>query len=154
MSPSKDRSDTEENNRAVFYMTNILPQSPACNQGGWERFESYCRGLTRDGSELYIAAGPHGQGGTGRNGPAQTIGTPQIVVPAAVWKVVMVLPGPGAMPTQTTRTLAVWMPNDQSVPEDWKPYAVSVADVETRTGYKFFPLVPDDVANPIKNHRP
>jgi endonuclease G len=56
------------------------------------------------------------------------------------------------MPTQTTRTLAVWMPTDKTVPEDWKPYAVSVAEVEKRTGYKFFPVVPDDIANTIKTH--
>jgi endonuclease G len=46
------------------------------------------------------------------------------------------------------------MPNDQTVSEDWKPYAVSVAEVERRTGYKFFPLVPDDVAGPIKSRGP
>ena len=35
--PSKDRSDTPENNKAVFTMLNILPQSPACNRGPWEK---------------------------------------------------------------------------------------------------------------------
>ena len=42
------------------------------------------------------------------------------------------------------------MPNDQTVGTDWKRYVVPVADVEKNTGFKFFPLVPDDVANPIK----
>jgi endonuclease G, mitochondrial len=150
--PSKDRSDTEENNKITFYTTNIMPQSPACNRGGWERFESYCRDLTRDGSELYIAAGPHGQGGTGEHGKRETIGKAgEITVPAACWKVVMVVPNSEEMPTHATRTLAVWMPNDQTVPEDWKPYAVTVAEVEKRTGYKFFPVVPDDVGDPIKS---
>jgi endonuclease G, mitochondrial len=159
--PAKDRSDTEENNRAVFYMTNIMPQSGKSNQGAWERFEDYCRRLTNDGSELYIAAGPHGQGGTAeitdpktketRQVTLQTIGSAKIWVPAVSWKVVLVLPNKEVMPTQTTRAIAVWVPNDQTVPEDWKPYAVSVATVEERTGYKFFPLVPDDVAAPIKS---
>jgi endonuclease G len=151
MCPAKDRSDSVENNRATFYTTNIVPQSPACNRGGWERFEDYCRRQTHDGAELYIAAGPFGQGGTGEHGEHKTIGkATEVVVPAAVWKVAMVLPGKDEMPTQTTRTLAVWMPNDQTVPKDWKPYAVSVAEVEKRTGYKFFPLVPDDIAGAIK----
>jgi endonuclease G len=43
------------------------------------------------------------------------------------------------------------MPNNQDVSEAWKPYIVSIATVEARTGLKFFPLVPDDVATPIKN---
>jgi endonuclease G len=150
MCPSADRTDSEENNRATFYTTNIVPQSPQCNQHGWERFEHHCRNLTRNGSELYVSAGPFGQGGTGRDGDRQTIGRPQVVVPSAVWKVVMVLPNKDALPTQTTRTLAVWMPNDMTVTDDWKQYAVSVSDVENRTGFKFFPLVPDDVAGAIK----
>ncbi len=150
--PAKDRSDTEENNRATFYMTNMMPQAPNCNRGGWERFESHCRDLTRDGSELYIACGPHGIGGTGDKGPAQTVGkTVQIEVPAACWKVVLVVPKGEPAPGAKSRMLAIWMPNDQTVPEDWKPYAVSAAEVENRTGYKFFPLVPDDVLGPLKS---
>lgn len=151
MCPSKDRSDTDENNAATFYTTNIVPQAPKCNQGGWERFESHCRDLTRDGSELYIVCGPHGTGGTGSNGPHATVGKARAVaVPASVWKVVLVLPNRGAVPTRDTRTLAVWMPNDQTVPEDWRPYEVPVAEVERRTGYTFFPLLPPDVAGAIK----
>lgn len=153
--PSKDRSDTEDNNRPLFYMTNIVPQAPKCNQGAWERFESYCRDLTKDGSELYIACGPHGTGGTGTEGEAQTIGKGvKITVPSAVWKVVLVLPNRDARPSPDGRMLAVWMPNDQTVSEAWKSYAVPVTTVEQRTGYKFFPLVPDDVAAPLKNLAP
>lgn len=148
--PSKDRSDTPENNKFTFFTTNIVPQAPKCNRGTWERFESHCRDLTRDGSELYIAAGPDGEGGTGEHGPHNTIGKPSITVPATVWKVVLVLPNGESTPTQTTRAIAVWMPNNQSITDDWKSYVISVADVEKRTGYKFFPLVPDDVANTIK----
>jgi endonuclease G len=150
--PSKDRSDSEENNKVTFFTTNIVPQSAECNRGGWERFESHCRDLTHNGSELYIVAGPFGEGGTGLHGKMEAIGKPPITVPSAVWKVVMVLPNKDALPTQTTRTLAVWIPNDKTVPEDWKPYAVSIAEVEKRTGYKFFPVVPDDIANKIKTH--
>jgi endonuclease G len=151
MCPSKDRSDSPDNNRITFYTTNIVPQAPNCNRKGWERFEAHCRDLIHNGGELYIAAGPHGQGGTGEHGERKTVGkAAEVTVPAAVWKVVLVLPDRDAVPTQTTRTLAVWMPNDQTVTGDWKQYAVSVAEVEKRTGYKFFPLVPDDVATPIK----
>ena len=61
--PAKDRSTSDEDNDAVFFMTNIVPQSPKCNQGAWERFERYCRALADNGKELYIATGPHGIGG-------------------------------------------------------------------------------------------
>jgi DNA/RNA endonuclease G (NUC1) len=46
------------------------------------------------------------------------------------------------------------VPNDQTVSEAWKPYAVSVATVEQRTGLTFFPLVTADVAGPLKSREP
>lgn len=150
--PAKDRSTSDEDNDAVFVMTNIVPQSAACNQKGWNRFEQYCRELAEKGKELYIAAGPHGIGGTASDGTKKlTIGknAPFVTVPASVWKVVLVL-DKGANPTKTSRTIAVWMPNDDTVTDDWASYRVSVAEVEKKTKLKFFPLVPDEVAAAIK----
>jgi endonuclease G, mitochondrial len=43
--PSKDRSDTPENNKATFTMLNIFPQSPDCNRGPWEKAERFERDL-------------------------------------------------------------------------------------------------------------
>jgi endonuclease G, mitochondrial len=42
------------------------------------------------------------------------------------------------------------MPNDDTVTPDWPSYRVSVADVEKKTGLKFFPLLPDEVATALK----
>lgn len=151
--PSKDRSDTEGNNDAVFLMTNIVPQSPKCNQGAWEKFERYCRELAEGGKELYIAAGPHGLGGVSGDGAKKlTIGrnAPFVTVPAGVWKVALVLDR-GTTPSKSSRAIAVWMPNDNTVDEDdWAAYRVSVAEVEKKTKLKFFPLVPDEVAHALK----
>ena len=150
--PAKDRSTSDEDNDAVFVMTNIVPQSPHCNQKGWNRFENYCRELAEKGKELYIAAGPHGIGGTASDGTKKlTIGrnAPFVTVPASVWKVVLVL-DKGTNPTKNARTIAVWMPNDDTVTDDWASYRVSVAEVEKKTKLKFFPLVPDEVAEAIK----
>jgi endonuclease G len=136
----------------VFLMTNIVPQAAACNQKGWERLEAYCRVLAEDGKELYIACGPHGQGGVALDGTKKlTIGknAPFIAVPAHVWKVILVV-DKGTNPTKHSRTIAVWMPNDQTVTDDWAHYCVSVADIEKKTGLKFWPLLADDVAEAIK----
>jgi endonuclease G len=151
MCPSRDRSDNEKDNDATFLMTNVVPQAPACNQKGWEKFERYCREQAEHGKELYIAAGPHGIGGTGTDGKKLTVGKkePFVTVPAHVWKVVLVLDR-GTNPAKTSRTIAVWMPNDETVTDDWASYRVSVAEVEKKTGLKFFPLVPEDVAAAIK----
>jgi endonuclease G, mitochondrial len=156
MCASKDRSATDPDNDVTFFMTNVVPQAPNCNQKGWKDLEEHCRRLAGQGNELYIACGPHGRGGQGKSGPADHIGKGkyQVEVPESVWKVVLVLPKGGTAPTPQSHTIAVWMPNTQSVGPEWKPYAVSVAEVERRTGYTFFPLVPEAVAGPLKQAGP
>jgi DNA/RNA endonuclease G (NUC1) len=47
-------------------------------------------------------------------------------------------------------TIAVIMPNDQSVDYDWAKFRVSVADVEKLTGFKFWPAIPEDTARALK----
>ena len=153
MCPSKDRSKTEKDNDAVFLMTNMLPQSPACNQKGWERLESYCRDLATGGAELYIACGGHGLGGTTEDGVKKlNIGRAGlfVTVPSQVWKVILVVPNKIVAPDAKARTIAVWVPNDATVTDDWPKYRVSVAEVEKHTGYTFWPLLPEDVSKAIK----
>ncbi len=150
--PSRDRSSTEADNDAVFLMTNIVPQSPPCNQNGWERLERYSRELADNGKELYIVAGPHGTGGISTEGKKNlTVGraAPFVTVPASVWKVILVL-DKGTNPNARSRMIAVWMPNDNTVTEDWTKYRVSVAEIEKKTGLNFFPQVPADIAKVLK----
>src|SRR5207248_2396309 len=126
MCPAKDRSATSEDSQAVFYMTNIVPQSPASNQKAWERLEDYCRRLANQGHVLYIACGPEGVGGTGKLGYREEIGrNRKMTVPARLWKVILVLPHVDAEPRRNTRVIAVVMPNDQTVDFDWAKYWTS-----------------------------
>jgi endonuclease G len=151
--PSADRSDNETNNDETFIMTNIMPQAPDLNRKGWERMETYCRNLAKQGKELLIVTGPLGKGGEGSKGPAETIGSGKgiVTVPAKCWKVVMVLPKEGAVPDKATRTFAVIMPNKQGLDSNWPDYRVSVREVETQTGLNFFPDLSTDVTDVIEN---
>ncbi|HVS38138.1 MAG TPA: DNA/RNA non-specific endonuclease [Gemmataceae bacterium] len=150
MCPYADRESTEESRPATFIMTNAVPQSPANNRQAWERFESYCRNLVaHDGKELYIVAGPAGQGGIGEKGAARTIGRNAVVVPAVTWKVVMVLSAGGTL-DRNTRLIAVVIPNDQTVDENWAKHRTSVKAVEKLTGYTFFGQAPADILEPLK----
>src|SRR5262245_22769490 len=74
MCPAQDRSATQDDMDATFYTTSIVPQAPHCNQRAWERLEAYCRDLTKDGHVLWIAAGPAGVGGEGKDGLKPEIG--------------------------------------------------------------------------------
>src|SRR5262249_37645133 len=129
-----DRASSDEASQSTFVMTNIIPQSSANNQKGWERLEAYCRTLAGRGKILYIVCGPQGKGGEGKLGFKASIAGGKITVPAKTWKVVLVL-GKGDTVDRNARLIGVIMPNDQSVTDDWARYRVAVKDIEELTGY-------------------
>ena len=148
--PSDDRDGDLEDNQETFFMTNMTPQAPDHNRGIWKTLEDYGRVLTQQGNEVYIIAGPIGQGGTGANGFMNTIGrNNNITVPASLWKILIVLPiGQNDVQriNENTRIIAVNIPNQNSVGADsWKKYKVSVDDIEALTGFDFLSNVPLDI---------
>jgi endonuclease G len=159
MCPHSDRAANTDMSFATFVMSNVVPQSSACNEGSWESLEAYGRYLVKEkGKELFIIAGPIGRGGEGENSKtheqvrADTIADGKITVPEKVFKVIMVVEDPenGSNPTKwvndDTRLIAVIMPNDMSVKWDnWPQYRVSVKDVEEATGLNFFSAVGDKI---------
>jgi endonuclease G, mitochondrial len=154
MTNSEDRSRSPEDNIQTFLMTNIIPQSPDNNQGSWVQLENYCRQLVRSGKELFIISGGHGQGGIGKNGLKATVGKGKVLVPAVMWKVILVLDKPNsgvAGVDKNTRTIAVIIPNKQGIKSDsWQQYITSVKDVEKLTGYQFFTSVPGSIQDVIE----
>jgi DNA/RNA non-specific endonuclease len=120
-----------EDNAATFLMTNMMPQTPDNNRNTWEGLESYSRELVRQGRELYIIAGPTGDRGKLKN---------KVTIPTSTWKVVVVLDRPGVGlngVTKNTRVIAVNIPNEQEINNDWRAYKVSVDELEKLTGYDF-----------------
>jgi endonuclease G len=154
MCPPKDRSANTQDSIAVFYMTNIVPQSPNSNQRAWETLEDYCRKLAKQGKVLYIACGPAGVGGTGKNGHAERIGKGRlkVTVPAMLWKVILVLPEEDAEPRKNMRVIAVIMPNNQSIGYNWANYRVTTKEVEKLTGFQFFHTVPEETRTALLDH--
>ncbi len=106
------------------------------------------------GHELDIVCGPAGVGGTGKNGFKEQIGKGrvEVTVPAQVWKVILVLPEAGAEPRRNTRVIAVIMPNDQTVDNNWAKYRTTARKVEKLTGLKFFSALPQDLAEALRDH--
>ncbi len=155
MCPHSDRDRTETMSHATFVMTNIIPQAPAVNQKAWRQLEMYCRTLVeRQHKELYIICGPAGEGGRGREGVRNTLSHGKVTVPAQCWKVILVLDesdgDDAARIDANARMIAVVMPNDERVGEDWTPYRTSVKQVEELTGLRFFDRVPESFVGPLK----
>jgi endonuclease G len=152
--PSGERTANEEMNKETFLMTNMIPQSPTNNQKTWNGLEDYERALAKAGLELYIVAGAYGTGGVGDKGYATYIG-PGIRVPAQTYKILIVLPiGDNDVKRVDSNTtiIAVDMPNSNMdsifnlLPNysirDWQYYSTTIAEIEKKTGYKFFNKIP------------
>ncbi|KEO83975.1 DNA/RNA non-specific endonuclease [Tumebacillus flagellatus] len=154
MCPSADRTSSVANNSATFLMTNMIPQSPNNNEITWANLENYGRTLVNAGNELYIIAGGYGQGGTGSNGYATTVGN-GVVVPAYTWKIMVVLPnGTNDLSriSTVTRVIAVMMPNNQTVnSQPWGYYRTTVDSIEAKTGYDFLSAVPTTIQSAIES---
>ena len=152
--PSDDRDSSPEDNAATFLLTNIVPQAPRHNREVWKYLEEYERQLTTNGNEVYIIAGTWGSGGTGQNGYATTLADGKLTVPAALWKIIVVLPT-GSNDTDristNTRIIAVTIPNNQSAADKpWQAYITSVDDIERMTGYDFLSNIPTDIQRLIE----
>lgn len=146
MCPSGDRTNSVASNSATFLMTNMIPQAPTNNQQTWANLESYSRTLVTSGNELYIVSGGTGTSGYIANG--------HVAVPTYTWKVIMVLPNGSndvSRVSTSTRLIAVFMPNNNSVVSDWKQYRVSVDYVESMTGYDFFSNVSTSIQSTIES---
>ena len=155
MCPSADRTNTVADNSALFLMTNMIPQAPVNNQLVWADLENYARSLIDAGSELYTYSGGAGVGGVGLMGLKNTIVNGHVTVPAYTWKVIVVLPvgsNDAQRVNQFTRVISVIMPNSQSVTRPWTQYRVSVANVETLTGLRFFNKINPAVRARLKKH--
>ena len=146
--PSADRTSSVAANSATFFMTNMIPQAPNNNRQTWANLEDYARTLVAAGNEVYIVMGTSGSGGTGSNGYATTIDQGHIVVPAYIWKVLLVIPQGNndlARINSSTRVIAVNTPNSQSISSNWRNYRTSVNAIEQATGYDLLSSLPESL---------
>jgi len=120
--------------------TNIVPQHKGLNSGEWKAIEEQCRRWAQEYGDVYIVTGP-----ILFNQEHETIGPNKIVVPEALFKVVLCLKGkPKGIGyirrnTQGGRT------------KDF--YTNSIDEVEKITGIDFFPNLPDDIESEVESKK-
>lgn len=153
--PAGDRTYSDTEIRNTMVMTNMMPQAPINNQQPWEKLETYCRSLASAGNEMYIIDGPFGKGGSGSNGgTTTTIAGGKVTVPSYTWKIVVILPNGSndiSRITSSTRVIAIWMPNNQSVATTWGGYRTTVDYIESQTGFDFLSNVPASIQAAIES---
>lgn len=153
MCPHCDRSSTKEVSFGTFVMTNVIPQSADVNQHAWNQLEFYLRTLAvNDDKEIYIICGPSsGIGGVGGNGLTTDLADEKVTVPSHCWKIAVILDDMSGddrkrLDDDDTRIIAVVMPNDDTVREEWGKYRTSVAKIEKLTQLQFFDAIQGDLA--------
>jgi len=156
MTRSADRTLTESDNAATYYMSNVVPQYAALNQGPWAQFETALADSAKAGRAVYIVTGPLYLAG-------QSLGTlkneGKVAIPNATWKVALIGPRPGGNPFTladvqtlaalgTVTVLAVNMPQDSTTAfrnTPWQNYLTTVDAIEAATGYDLLSLLPDNI---------
>ena len=117
--------------RQSFLMTNVAPMHKALNEGGWAKLEEKVREWTARDSALLVFTGPVVSDGD------TTLASGRVKVPSAYYKVIM------APCVRPIRVIAFIYPNGHSGGR-LQQYAVSVDEVERRTGLDFFPTLPPE----------
>ena len=129
--PAADLKWSQQAMRQSFLLTNVAPMHKALNEGGWAKLEEKVREWTARDSALLVFTGPVvSEGDT-------TLACGRVTVPSAYYKVIM------APCVRPVRVIAFIYPNGHSGGR-LRQYAVSVDEVERRTGLDFFPTLPAD----------
>ncbi len=131
LAPAADMGWDEEVMQESFYLSNISPQAPAFNRGGWKHLEEQVRQWARDNGSVYVVTGPVFQE------DMPSVGENRVAVPGLFYKVILHYDG------AHTKGIGFLMPN-QNCSRSLQQYAVPIDSVEKVARINFFPALPDD----------
>ena len=126
--PAADLKWSADAMRQSFLLTNVAPMYKALNEGGWAKLEEKVREWAARDSALLVFTGPV------VSESDTTLSSGRVTVPSAYYKVII------APCVRPVRAIAFIYPNGHSGGR-LRQYAVSVDEVERRTGLDFFPFL-------------
>lgn len=140
MTPAGDFADGQAV-AETFLLTNAAPQDQALNQGKWRALENAVRRMAREADAVVVVTGP-----IYCEGAAQ-IGASRVAVPCQFFKAVLVVRGEGMT------AYGAILPNAGNPVEPLSHFAVSVREIEARTGLDLFGELPaavqDELETPV-----
>ena len=139
MCPAGDNKWDSEAMYQSFSLINVCPQNASLNSGLWNSLEIDCRNWAKRFQDIYIICGP-----VFFKNDHEIIGTNEIYVPEAFFKVVLCLNG-------TPKGLGVIVKNTAGNKKK-DIYYNSIDQVERITGMDFFPLLSDDVEDEVESN--
>ncbi len=151
--PNADRKSNQQMNTQTYYCTNQTPQiQNGFNGSIWSALEDAERSLVSSQGEIvYVVTGPAYQkiGGheeityfqavSGKNAsPAR------VPVPNYYWKAFLKVNWNGNS-VQSAKAIGFWFEHKQYSDNNFAPYAVSVNQIETWTGFDLFANLPNEI---------
>ncbi len=120
-----------------FFMSNMSPQLPAFNRGGWKRLEELVRSWSVERGLIHVVSG------SVLNDVDQYIGENRVAVPKHYYKVIY--------DPNKQQMIAFIVPNAK-LESDLRQYVQSVDSLEQLTGIDFFPALNDDIESVCEAH--
>ena len=147
---SADRLNSKEANGQTFYMSNVHPQLAGFNeQGIWWNLENrlrdyYDRSDFRD--TLYVV-----KGGTISEGKYKMVGSnSNLVCPDYFYMAILCYFEKFSKINSEYAAIAFWMEHKENADKMFVKYAISIDELEERTGIDFFCNLPDDIEDKVE----
>ncbi len=142
--PSFDRLCSKEQNQQTFYLSNMHPQYSNHNSGLWNALEQKLRTWAVDCDTLYVVK-------------AATIRSDQVLsvkcndrlpVPKYFYMALLAY----TKKTDSYQAIGLWTEhnNSQSYSKKYGDYAITIDELEERTGIDFFCNLPDDTEDEVE----
>lgn len=136
--PSADRRGSRSENRTTFYFSNISPQYPALNRGVWKNLEEQVRRWAECYDSLYVVTGPELPPGLDRRPGG-------VGIPRHYFKALLVFR------KGQCEAVAFRLPNAPQIKGHFRDYCLSVDELESVSGYDFFPGLPDSLERQVES---
>ncbi len=151
MSNHRYHSYSSEMNAQTFYSSNIMPQEYNFNSGSWLEMESAVT-ANACADTLYTVTGNYGV----RSWSSDRSGN-SVAMPEYCWKVLLRTKSGRTGKridaiTDASELIAIgfWAPNSSTSKKWSDSFLVSVEYIEQQTGFKFFPMLNEAIADRVK----
>ena len=130
LAPAGDMKISQKAMSESFYMSNMSPQNPSFNRGGWKKLESLVRNWVLSQGEMYVVTGGVFSSTLGK------IAANQVSIPSHYFKIIF--------SKNKNKMIGFIMPN-QKLESNLMSYVESIDYIESQTGIDFFYQLDDDV---------
>ena len=146
--PNADRNANNSLQNQTYYWTNSTPQHSSFNQGIWNNLENQVRSIAAATDSVYVVTGPVYQ----TVGGSETVRTFKntsnddkvLPIPNYYFKVLLKVKRSGGSITSAS-AIGFWFTHEAHSGENWQNFAVSVDEIERKTGFNFFANLPPSI---------